>query len=247
MTSTRQSREKAFFDQKARDKGCLWWGSKTRSGRFRMERRAEMLASRLFGLPPGLVLELGCGVGAFTRPLLKTAPGWRLFACDLSEQAVRQSASHAPDARHLVADVTKLPLLDNSLDAVVGVSVLHHVPLEPALSCAFRALKPGGLFWFSEPNMLNPQVALEKNVKLVARMLNESPDETAFVRWRMARSLKHAGFSEVSVIPFDFLHPWIPSSLIPTASSLSRVLEKIPLLCDIAGSLLIQAKKPPVG
>ena len=41
-----------------------------------------------------------------------------------------------------------------------------------------------------------------------------SPDEIAFVRWPLARSLRESGFDDIDVEPFDFLYPLTPKPLI---------------------------------
>ena len=107
-----------------------------------------------------------------------------------------------------------------------------------------RVLRPGGWIWFSEPNMLNPQIALEKNVGLVGRWLQNSPDETAFVRYSLTRRLRRAGFADVTVRPYDFLHPGLPGALLRPVRAVNVVLERTPLLREIAGSLEIVARQP---
>ena len=69
-----------------------------------------------------------------------------------------------------------------------------------------------------------------------------SPDETAFFRWSLAGKLRAAGFEEVSIKPFDFLHPATPRSVIPPVDALGKFLERMPLLSEIAGSLYIRAR-----
>lgn len=74
--------------------------------------------------------------------------------------------------------------------------------------------------------------------------MEDTEDETAFFRRPMARALRDAGFTEIEVVPFDFLHPSIPGSLATFFETIGTVLEKIPILREIAGSLAIQARKP---
>ena len=38
--------------------------------------------------------------------------------------------------------------------------------------------------------MLNPQIAIQKNIPWVKRKLGDSPDETAFFRWPLRRLLE---------------------------------------------------------
>ena len=91
--------------------------------------------------------------------------------------------------------------------------------------------------------MLNPQIALQKNVSAIKKRLGDSPDETAFFRWSLFHMLENAGFREVKIQPFDFLHPKTPAAWIPAVESFGRRLERLPLLREIAGSLYIRALK----
>jgi len=129
-----------------------------------------------------------------------------------------------------------------SFDSVVGSSVLHHLDIERALSEIHRVLVPGGRIAFSEPNMLNPHIFLQKNVSYLKKLAGDSPDETAFVRWTFKRTLERAGFEAVQITPYDFLHPQVPVALIKAVSSMSIALEHTPLVREIAGSLIISAK-----
>ena len=112
-----------------------------------------------------------------------------------------------------------------------------------ALREIYRVLKPGGTISFTEPNMLNPQIAIQKNVPWVKRKLGDSPDETAFFRWPLRRLLKQVGYREVRIDPFDFLHPKTPVPLIDRLNSLGRLLENVPVISEFAGSLYIRAVK----
>jgi len=91
--------------------------------------------------------------------------------------------------------------------------------------------------------MLNPQIAIQKNVPWVKRKLGDSPDETAFFRWPLRRLLEETGYRDVRIDPFDFLHPKTPVPLVDRLSSLGRVLENVPVISEFAGSLHIRAVK----
>lgn len=242
----REQVEAEHFDRLAESTAEIWWGSVTAAGKERLRRRARLLAAELAPLRDPRVLEFGCGVGAFSAPLLDERPALRLVGIDVSVKSVALAAERLhsfANARFEVANALSLPYPADLFDAVVGNSVLHHLPLQPAIAEALRVLRPGGLFWFSEPNMLNPQIAVEKNIKPIGRWLQNSPDETAFFRWSLARALRRAGFAQVEVRPFDFLHPALPSLLMRPADRLGRLLERLPLVREITGSLLIVARK----
>lgn len=250
MTPAREATlrsEREHFDRLAESEGESWWGNRTAAAVRRQARRAILVDRALAGAADPLVLEIGCGTGTFTRHVLGRRPELRLVGCDVSPKSIRLAAERCarfPGARFEVADATALPYESGSFDAVIGCSILHHLPLRPALAEALRVLRPGGRFWFSEPNMMNPQTALERNVRFIGRLLQNSPGETAHFRRPMARALNEAGFAEVSVEPFDFVHPLVPGPLLPFVERLGAVLERIPLVREVAGSLAISAIRP---
>jgi SAM-dependent methyltransferase len=220
------------------------WGWSTPAGQRRAARRGQLIAQGA-GLGPGaLALEVGCGTGLFTAMLAAT--GARIVAVDISPDLLdlaRQRGLGADRVRFLLKRFEDCDI-DGPFDAVVGSSILHHLDLEAALGRMWALLKPGGRFSFAEPNMLNPQIAIQKNVPFVKDLLGDSPDETAFVRWPLARLLARAGFVDVDIRPFDWLHPGMPRPLIRAASAIGAVFERVPLVREFAGSLLIRACRP---
>ena len=132
--------------------------------------------------------------------------------------------------------------VDGPFDAVIGSSILHHLEIEVALKKIHELLKPGGVMSFAEPNMLNPQISLERKVRSLFPYV--SPDETAFTRRQMKRLLAGAGFEQMEVIPLDWLHPALPASWIGAAKRIEALLEKTPLVREFSGSLYIRARRP---
>jgi SAM-dependent methyltransferase len=125
----------------------------------------------------------------------------------------------------------------------VGTSILHHLELEPALREIRRVLKAGGTIYFTEPNMLNPQIAVQKNIPWIKQKLGDSPDETAFFRWPLKRLLERTGYRDIRIDPFDFLHPKTPGALINRINQFGRLFERMPVISEFAGSLYIRAFK----
>jgi len=93
--------------------------------------------------------------------------------------------------------------------------------------------------------MLNPQVFAERTF-LRDKLSFVSPDETAFDRWLLKKKLLEVGFEKVNITPFDWLHPYTPSKIIKLVYRTGLIIEKIPLLREFFGSLLIEARKPMV-
>lgn len=174
------------------------------------------------------------------------ATGAEIVAVDISEEllAIARQKSLPPNQVQFVCGRFEGLELDAQFDVVIGSSVLHHLDVPAALVSIRRLLKPGGIMSFAEPNMLNPQVWLERHPFLLKRWFQYvSPDETAFVRWSLARSLEGAGFVDPIVTPFDWLHPASPAPLIPLIQSAGRALEHLPGVREFAGSLLIRCRR----
>ena len=219
------------------------WGWGTPAGKARANRRASYFIQH-GGVTAGKkVLEIGCGTGEFTKRIAQT--GADITAVDISPDLLEIARETTPNVNvsFLIQNVEKLDFEDGSFDVVIGSSILHHLNLNPAIKEVYRVLKREGGIVFTEPNMLNPQIWLERNIPVIRKLTNNSPDETAFIRWRLKKELMNFGFKNVSIRPFDFLHPFTPDMLIPFISNIGNLVEKIPLAKEIAGSLLIYASK----
>lgn len=214
------------------------WGWSGRAGGLRAARRAEFLLSAARLAPGVRCLELGCGTGEFTERLVGS--GCELIAVDLSEETAALARDRVGErARVVVGNIETGEGLDGlELDAIVGVSVLHHVDLDATFEHTFSLLRPGGRFAFSEPNMANPQVWAERNLEPVRRLRHVTPHETAFRADQLRRRFESAGFDVEVCEPFEFLHPSTPAWLVPAALSLERGLEATSMRA-IAGSLRI--------
>ena len=217
------------------------WNWESPAGRLRWARRVKMLSGHL---QPGMsVLELGCGTGYFTRELARS--GADIIAIDVSPELLETARVNcfAPNVRYELQNAYELRYPDAEFDSVVGSSVLHHLEIEAALREIYRVLKADGTIYFTEPNMLNPQIAIQKNVPWVKRKLGDSPDETAFFRWPLRRLLERTGYRDIRIDPFDFLHPKTPLPLVDRINRLGRFLENMPVISEFAGSLYIRAVK----
>ena len=219
------------------------WGWSSPAGRLRADRRARFLVEAA-RLGPGVrCLELGSGTGVFTSRLAES--GCELVALELSEELARRCRERLGDrAEVVVGNVeTGEGLEGRRFDAIVGVSILHHVNMELCLRHTFATLEPGGRFAFSEPNMANPQVWAMKNVDAIGRRLHETPHETAFRTGELRALFERAGLEVEVCEPFEFLHPATPPRLIRAVRRLEDVLERTPLRA-IAGSVRIAGRRP---
>jgi 2-polyprenyl-3-methyl-5-hydroxy-6-metoxy-1,4-benzoquinol methylase len=223
----------------------LIWNWNSPAGRLRAKRRAEIIikGSRLGS---GMrALEVGCGTGMFTEMFAKS--GAKIIAVDISSDLLKKAqARNLPSDRVLFMEKRIEDYdINGSFDAVIGSSVLHHLDIETALKKIHSLLRPGGFMCFTEPNMLNPQVFIERKFRsLIPCFWYVSEDETAIVRWKFRDLLKKTGFEKIDIMPFDWLHPSTPMPLIRLMSNIGKLLENTPILCEFSGSLCIQCRRP---
>jgi len=225
----------------------LVWNWNTPAGRLRAKRRAELIIKGSQLGPRVSALEIGCGTGMFTEMFAKS--GAKLTAIDISLDLLKKAEARnlPPDSVLFMEKRIEDYDTDTLFDAVIGSSVLHHLDIETALKKIYSLLKPGGFMCFSEPNMLNPQVFIERKFRsLLPCLWYVSADETAIVRWKFRDLLIKTGFEKIEIIPFDWLHPATPTPLIRLISNIEKLLEKTPILREFAGSLNIQCRRPRV-
>ena len=218
------------------------WGWLSPAGRIRADRRARFIAASC-GLGPEIsVLELGCGTGEFSARLVET--GCALTAVDISEATAAICRRRLGDrANVVVGDIERDPGVEGPFDAIVGVSVLHHVDLDACLDATFSRLRSGGHFAFSEPNMRNPQVWAERHIGVVAKLRKVTPHETAFRVDELRARLERAGLAVTTCEPYEFLHPATPRVAIGAVMALERLAIATPLRA-IAGSILVAGRRP---
>ncbi len=220
------------------------WGWGTPAGKLRAQQRAKRIIQSA-GLQPGIrVLEIGCGTGMFTE--LFAATGANIVSVDISSDLLKKAELRGLPKDRVKFVAKRFEDLDSAepFDAIIGSSVLHHLEIKKALENIFKFLKPGGWMSFAEPNMLNPQVYLERKLRFLPMFSHISPDETAFIRWGISNLLIKQGFVDITVKPLDWLHPSVPEPLIGSVCAIGSILESTPLIREISGSLYMYARKP---
>ena len=118
-----------------------WWNAGMRD-----------LADRLLsgsGLPPrGKLLDVGCGSGQTMAWFRERWPEWTTVGLDVAFVGL-QAARAGTEERVVAASALEIPLPDASVDAVITLDVLQHLPLGGgdgrALAEIRRVLRPGGL------------------------------------------------------------------------------------------------------
>jgi SAM-dependent methyltransferase len=128
---------------------------------FYLQAKVEALVRRCQseGISPESLnlLDIGCGVGLMhgvLAPCFKTVTG-----IDISRESVELAKERNPTVTYLSYAGDCLPFETGTVDAVLLVCTLHHVPpgqWGDFLSEIFRVLVPGGHFFVVEHNPWNP-------------------------------------------------------------------------------------------
>jgi len=136
------------------------------------------------------VLDVGCGPGALVREL--AARGARVIGLETSEQQLGEART-VGGGRFAVGRAEDLPLPDASLDVVLFMRSLHHVPesaMVRALADAGRVLRPGGVAYVAEPLAEGDYFELvsivddETGVRAAAQRALEDPSAAGLERVR---------------------------------------------------------------
>lgn len=211
-------------------------------------RRAACLALLPEG-PGQQILDLGCGPGALTFPLLERGHG--VISMDASSEMLARMQEHAArlglEARAVRGDAHDLPFASESFDTVVSAGVLEYLPDAPrALREIGRVLRPGGtaILTMTLPRRLERFV-----VRAIAR-LRAQPEAVAqyiYDRAALDRVMADAGFTIdrrrcIGFSPFPLDAVW-PSSVRWIDERLGDLLNRSDFACDHAKTYIVRARR----
>jgi SAM-dependent methyltransferase len=128
-----------YYERMRALEASSWWNAAMR----------DVAQSLLFHahLPStGIVADIGCGSGQTMRWLGELLPGWQAVGCDISMHGLQ--AAQASGLPVVAATALELPYGDATLDALISLDVLQHLPLGggdvTAMREMRRILKPRG-------------------------------------------------------------------------------------------------------
>jgi len=145
----------------------------------------------------GILLDLACGDGLYTVPLLSY--GVKIIAMDISDKMLsllyKRAESAGVDISDLIvcrANALDVPLADNSADAVIANSILHLISKpENVVNEIYRVLKKGGRF-ITLQDKPNDSILNNKNLSEEEISGNKKHDEMInFVHRRYFEILKN--------------------------------------------------------
>lgn len=158
-----------------------WWNAGMRDVAAMLLAEARLPAT-------GTLLDVGCGSGQTMTWFRRLYPEWKTVGLDISVDALR--AAWRLGEPVACASALSLPYRDASVDAIVTLDVVQHLPLDggdgAALAEMGRVLRPGGY------------LLLRTNAQAFPRIADDP--KFSFHKYRpgeLREKLRQAGFSVV--------------------------------------------------
>ena len=112
---------------------------------------AAQLKEHLSAARP-IILEIGCSSGFMLQQIQRLLPQALVVGADYVWGPLKKLSEEIPDLPIIQCDLTRCPVPDGSLDAVVLLNVLEHVRDDGgAVQQLFQIVKPGGIVVIEVP------------------------------------------------------------------------------------------------
>jgi SAM-dependent methyltransferase len=195
------------------------------------------------------VLSLGCGDGSIERRLAPHVG--EIVGIDISPVAIERARTQARQASlgnlsFLVSEPHSLPLSSaGTFDSIVAFAFLHHLSdpmIRDTFSAARAALRPGGVFYSSDPSRRR-LVGLFSVLVRATYERYHSPDERELDPETLLALAEDAGFTSPRIAyvdyflgPLAWLAPGTPKGIVPVLAALDGLALSVPLLRRFASS-----------
>ena len=201
----------------------------------------------LAGLAAGeVVLDLGSGGGIdVLLSARRVAPGGKAYGLDMTDEMLdlarrNRAESGVENAEFLKGEIEAVPLPDGHVDVVISNCVVNLSTDKPrVVSEAFRVLKPGGRFAFSDVVFLGRKRDLPEEVRETVGLWTGCV-VGALEKEEYEDLLAAAGFEDVSVEVINVYEPETVEGL--DTKEKRDALRKVP-----AASAFVRARKPEEG
>jgi len=196
------------------------------------------------------VLSLGCGDGSIERRLAPHVGA--IVGTDISPVAIARAKAKSVAYPNLSFQVAggMSGALPGDFDAVAAFAFLHHLDdaaIRHTLRAARKALRPGGVFYSSDPSSRR-LVGLFRGLVRSAYERYHSPDERELDPDRLVRVFREEGFPAVKLDYSDYLlgplawvMPGTPRTIACALTMADNLALRIPLLRRYASSFALCA------
>lgn len=204
--------------------------------RYMFQKRLSTILSLFHKVNGKLILDVGCGSGAYTYYLSKN--GASVCALDLSHSYLLNAKRVVDDqtAQFLQAEAEQLPFKDEAFDWILCTEVIEHITNpQQLLTEIVRVLKEKGTCILSTPSKYSPTE--------IFRKLMFGPQYEHLHFWTEREFKKIVALKDIKVVKSEhclffcyFLRKFlsIHPSLIPVIDVIEDALSKLPLIKNFA-------------
>lgn len=201
-----------------------------------LNKRARLLAGRV---EAGPVLDVGGGTGALAVMLQER--GYDVLGTDISLGMLRVYKSKTSTIP-VGALAYALPFQSNAFQAVVCIAMLHHIARPEAVKAAlgemYRVLRRGGTLVIWDHNPANPYWPI-----IMKRVPQDSGEERLIPLAEICLGLSAAGATSIETFKMGFIPDFVPPVLLSVLQWLEGVLERTPLLRNLAAHNVVLVHK----
>jgi len=208
----------------------------------RLRWRAQAFRHLVHLLPGQTILELGCGLGLFTRQLAHVTRGRNAITAVTFDPAFHKAADWPASARLTVMESFPGALEGGQFDYIVAMDLLDRRNCAALLQQVYGLLKPGGQVLFYESNPWNVVLKIRR---AVGNLFGRADPRSLLSRSQLYELMSEVGFTRVFAQFNDFVFAPLSPRTIWLLRNLSIVLENAPGIRTLAGSILVHAQKPP--
>lgn len=144
-----------------------------------------------------VVVDVGCGDGVFSAA---TFDGIQMIGIDVSKRELSKAKKKAVYHSVILAEARFLPIKSDSLNTVISISVLEHIPkLDDVLKELYRILCKSGVLFFTVPaKIYNDSFFISKMLSSFSRIAYVEKMRERYIKW-MEGSLHHLHYFDVSI------------------------------------------------
>ncbi len=204
--------------------------------------RAQTFRHLVHLLPNQTILELGCAEGLFTEQLNLVTRGENVITAATFNEEIPELCKGNTAIE--CVNLTSLPgQLDGRLfDFVIAMDLIDKSNDTWFLTEVFKLLKPGGQIIFYESNPWNIMLQLNR---FFLTLFGKIDPRQLGNRSEMYERISQIGFIKISAVYNDFVYAPLTYRGVWLLRNLSILLENLPYIRTLAGSILIHAQKPP--
>ncbi|MCW3091606.1 MAG: glycosyltransferase [Ferruginibacter sp.] len=203
--------------------------------------RAQTFRHLVHLLPQQTILELGCGTGLFTEQLHRVTRGENPITSITFQEDIKVLEKENLSVSFSNLSALPGPLEGKSFDFIIAMDLLDKSNHSWFLKKVFDLLKPGGQIIFYESNPWNVMLQLNRFFR---KMFGQVDQRKLDNRSELYEHISQLGFTRIFALYNDFVYAPLTYKGVWVLRNLSILLENLPFIRTLAGSILIHAQKP---